>query len=201
MAQISINVQSPLTWLTITTSTDPSFSAQAAAILGASAATQLSPVLPYSAIVANHGSTAIAGIVMRWEIDYPGHPANPVVRQFFYHGDPVVIPAGEARVFTPIKETMAIATQAVLQAGTGAGQSGYSPNANSQRALNSLASSTAMLISVDLAIDSQGNTAGPDVGRTIKRLAFQKDDYADIRNQMLLRLNGGDSDQALTDWP
>jgi hypothetical protein len=201
MAQTpNITVHSPLAWLQIT----PASEVEAQQLLGADVINQIRPVLLYSVIVTNQGTVNIDAIAMRWEIDYPGRPGEPVVRHFFWNNQPgqAVIPAGARRLFTPLKQATAMATLAVIPPGqkAGGGQPGYSPGSDSARDLNSLRMSTGMDVSIDLAVDSHGNSAGQDKGHTIDMQAFALQDYIQMRTQMLTRLNQGDSDQALIDW-
>jgi hypothetical protein len=200
VAQPQITVRSPLSWLQIISASDPTFTAKATQIAGANLS-QIASVLPYSVIVTNAGKTSVYAIGMRWEVAYHNR-ATPVVRNFFLYAQygKSVIPVGQSRMFTPVQEfTTIVAPTAAGTPGTG-GPAPHTPSVNAFKAINSLASSPSMVVSADLVIDPQGNTAGADLANTIGSLLATLADDASMRSQLQNQLSDGVPTQTIINW-
>ena len=93
-----------------------------------------------------------------------------LVRNFFYHSFPEpqspLLPPGRSVLIKPFKTVNALAGRAARGQATGGGGSQSSPGDAS--AIQQLASADIIRISVDLAVASDGRTAGPDAARTAR---------------------------------
>ncbi|HLH18284.1 MAG TPA: hypothetical protein VKX45_13770 [Bryobacteraceae bacterium] len=203
-----VTVESPLHWILATAYHDPGFEDKLhAATPELEVRTALTTVLPYSVVVTNNGTVPVAAIAVRFSLGVGGRVVN---RDFFYHSwgqpDHPVIPAGESRLFTPLKTANAIAggiigADKVTRAHPGTGGA-ISPLAlpGEASALSMVAGADSIHISVDLVIAPDGRYAGPDSAATISKLNRQLEAYGTMRGDLLARLEHGESDQTVAEW-
>lgn len=162
-----ITVDSPLAWLQITPSTDEGFASKVNTAIGSGVSPEITEALPYSVVVTNNGGPALAGLDVRFSLKLG---TRTVVRNFFYHSFPepesALLPPGRSILITPFKTVNALAGRAARGQATGGGGSQSSPGDAS--AIQQLASADIIRISVDLAVASDGRTAGPDAARTAR---------------------------------
>ncbi len=167
--------------------------------VGSTVAATLGSVLPYSVIITNTGAVPLVGITVRFALNIDG---RTVTRDFFYHSfnQPLhpVVPAGKSRLITPLKTANALAGGAIRVQGSGGVAVLSSPGEVS--ALHDLASAKELRVSIDLAVGADGRYAGGDAARTLDRLRKQADAYRAMRDECLMRLRRGDTDQSLSDW-
>jgi hypothetical protein len=195
-----ISVESPLAWLRITPGTDPAFTAKVNAVLGSDALAMIADVLPYSVVVSNTGSEPLAGIGLRFALRIKD---SVVTRDFFYHsfGEPQrpVLPAGQSRVFTPLKTANMIAAKATVHGGSG-GFSGPRPGQSEPSVVQLLSTAEEIRISVELAVAQDGRAAGPDRPLTVMRYKQDLETYTSMRDECLARLAHGDSAESIEAW-
>jgi len=200
----TITTESPLAWLQIIPSTDPSFSSEIQRVLGSSVQADLGDILPYSVVLNNLGTEPLVAIGIRFQLRIND---RFVKRNFFYHSferlERPVLGAGESSVFTPSRWHNAYLEQARATKQSGGGTGGLIPRPNPQ-AVNSmmrdLASAEEIHVSIDLVIVPDGRAAGPDKSRNIQRFQQSRDAYAAMRKEAMTRLARGDSDQLLEAW-
>jgi hypothetical protein len=156
-----------LAWLQITPSTDEGFASKVNTAIGSGVSPEITEALPYSVVVTNNGGPALAGLDVRFSLKLG---TRTVVRNFFYHSFPepesALLPPGRSILITPFKTVNALAGRAARGQATGGGGSQSSPGDAS--AIQQLASADIIRISVDLAVASDGRTAGPDAARTAR---------------------------------
>ena len=139
---------------------------------------------PYSVVVTNSGSQALIGIDVRFSIKFAD---RTVPRNFFYNSFPQpdrpLLPAGRSLLVTPIKSANAIAGGAPIRQGSG----GALNSADDQSVIQMLISAQEVNISIDLVVAADGRTAGPDLAKSVKKLAQQKEAYSALRSELLAR--------------
>lgn len=193
-----ITAVSPLPWLQITSSAGPQFQSAVDAAVAPNVVTMISQVLPYSVVITNAGSQPLIGLDVRFVLKLA---AGTVVRNYFYHSFPQpekpLLPPGRSILIAPLVSANSLAGGAVPKQG-GAGRSLTSTG--DQEALQLLASAEELDISVDLAVASDGRTAGPDLAGTVKAQNDQRDAYSTLRSECLARMASGYSDAAIEAW-
>jgi hypothetical protein len=197
-----ISVESPLTWLQIVASPDPSFAMRVDEAITPSVKSSIGNILPYSVIVVNAGSENLVGIGIHFQLVKNG--TRFASKDFFYHSfnspNAPLLPPGRRLVFTPSKLANAICGG---MPSPGTGGSSSSPYVSSQSyltELRDLAAVDEIKVSVDLAVTADGRTAGPDRAGTVYRYQQKAQAYLDLRNDCLTRLQRGDSDASLQAW-
>jgi hypothetical protein len=196
----SISVQSPLEWLRVTPSTDAMFRSRVDQAIGWESAEALKDILPYSVVISNLGSESLAAIGLRFELRSEG---KVVYRDFFYHsflqpGLPV-LPAGQSRVFTPLRAANTVAARAVATKG-GSGGAMTTLTENQLSAIRQIASAGEIRVSIDVAVAQDGRTAGPDRALALKQMARGFEAFITMREECVSRLRRGDSDAAMQSW-
>jgi len=194
--------KSPLSWLTVVSSSTAAFSAQARALLGQDVADSLAAVLPYSIIVTNTSQTPITGSDVRFTLTAGG---RVISKNFFYNSfSPTtnpVLPPGQSRLFTPLRGANAMAA-ASLTKGVTAPSGGWPRSISSadSSTMRDLGAAQLVKVSVDFVVASDGRTAGADRAGTLKKLTQTLIAYRELREQCLDHLVRGDADATIQEW-
>lgn len=200
-----ITVETPLPWLHLTSSTDPSFASTVTRVVGSNARLSIQDVLPYAVVITNSGVQPIAGLSIRFQLKIKG---RIVKKDFFYHsfGQPQrpVLKAGESSIFTPSKAHNAFIAQVVTGHTAGGGGTGGLVRRVSPQGMSSLMedllSAEQLHISIDLAIASDGRSTGLNHMHSVDRMKEGMVAHDAMSSELLARLMRGESDKTIIAW-